>query len=51
MNHIVEIKSIEGLKELSSMGGGVHGHVNPKKNLDEEDLEEDKVQRNRTTDA
>ena len=44
MNHIVEIKSIEGLKELSSMGGGaVQGHVNPKKNLDEEDLEEDEM--------
>lgn len=44
MNHIVEIKSIEGLKELSSMGGGaVQGHVNPKENLDEEDLEEDEM--------
>ena len=44
MNHIVEIKSIEGLKEMSSMGGGaVQGHVNPKENLDEEDLEEDEM--------
>jgi hypothetical protein len=44
MNHIVEIKSIKGLKELSAVGGGaVQGHVNPKKNLDEEDLEEDEM--------
>ncbi len=43
MNHIVEIKSIEGLKELSAGGGGAaHGHVNPE-NLDEEDLEEDEM--------
>ena len=33
MNHIVEIKTIEGLKELSSMGGGAgQGHAGTQKN-------------------